>query len=75
MFKNRGSFSLISHRHDTRLSNSLGYDFQRLTLTQQSINYAGPKLWNEIPTYLKESTSVHAFEKKFKSFILSSYGV
>ena len=62
-----------THAHDTRFYNSLVPDFQRLSSTQKSINFAGPTFWNNIPNDIKNSNSRKIFKTKLSSHILTSY--
>ena len=62
-----------SHSHDTRFHSSLIPEFQRLTLTKKSIDYAGPTFWNSIPNYIKNSSSRSIFKTRLSSHILTSY--
>ena len=39
----------------------------------RSIHYAGARHWNDLPTELKESTSLYNFKTKLKNHFLSSY--
>ena len=40
------------------------------TVSKQSIRYIGPKIWNQLPTSIKKSNSLSAFNKKAKVFFL-----
>ena len=33
----------------------------------------GPQIWNKLPTYIQESTSVRAFKKEVKAFYIDQY--
>ena len=46
---------------------------QRLTQTQRSVSYAGPTLWNELPSNLKSQNSLASFKKELKKLLLSAY--
>ena len=39
----------------------------------RSIHYSGVRLWNSLPTEIKESRSLPNFRKKLKSHFLLSY--
>ena len=76
VYKNFESFNLRpSHNYSTRhsVSQNLNSAFQRLTLTQHSISYRGPKVWNEVPENIKSLPRFTQFRKKYRSFLLSSY--
>ena len=42
----------------------------RLDLASRHINYAGIKLWNEIPLRIKQTTTPKAFSKTFQQYLL-----
>ena len=63
-----------SHNHYTRASSVRNYitPYFRSSRGQRSIQYYGPKIWNEIPTDVK-SAPLHKFKKLYKSLIFSDY--
>ena len=63
----------ITHGRVTRNMNLAQPSFQRLTLTQHSVSYAGPKIWNEIPQCIRNISSLQLFKKKFRSFLINQY--
>ena len=74
MFKNHDSpiFS-INHSYNTRHRNDLVPLFQRLVQTQNSIHFAGPIIWNDIPTEIKSLDELHMFKTKLKNHLLDKY--
>ena len=61
------------HNHLTRnrgLSNPL---YQRLSLTQQSVYYRGPIVWNNLPNEVRNSPSICSFKRVLKDHFLSFY--
>ena len=68
-----GGYSHASHAYSTRNRGNIVPSFQRLTLTQQSVSYAAPSIWNDLPADLKECASIGTFKKKLKHFIVGSY--
>ena len=62
-----------NHVHNTRSRNNLVSSFQRLNITQNSMTYIGPKIWNEIPNYVKTASSLRTFKYLYKSFLISKY--
>ena len=62
-----------NHPYGTRNQNSSLPAFQRLTMTQQSIYYSGPLLWNTIPPEIKHSSSLDSFKRKYKNHLLNLY--
>ena len=73
---NLDKFNLIKncYTHKTRLShnNSFFLPRTRTRLVQKSLPYAGIKIWNEIPSSLKE-VSFYWFKKAVKAHFLSNY--
>ena len=64
-------FMNIDHQHYTRarVNNDLVLPRQRTNLGKQSIRYMGVKFWNEIPTDIRNSTTLNSFCTQIKSFI------
>ena len=75
-FANSGKFNLIKncYSHKTRLShkNNFFLPRTRTRLGQKSLSFAGIKIWNEIPSSIKE-VSFYRFKKAVKVHFLSSY--
>ena len=75
-FANLDKFNLIKncHSHKTRLShkNNFFLPRSRTRLRQKSLLYSGIKIWNEIPSSLKE-VSFYRFKKAVKVHYLSTY--
>ena len=73
------NYEILNHRpHHNYLtrqsvSQNLNSAFQRLTLTQHSIYYCGPQIWNEIPDDIKSLPRFDQFRKSYKSYLLSLY--
>ena len=73
MFKKIGNGEFSTSNYPTRSVNSLIPQFQRLTSTQRSIFYTGPKIWNAIPVDIKNSPSILSFKRNYKSYLISRY--
>ena len=73
MFKKIGKGEFSTSNYPTRSVNSLIPQFQRLTSTQRSIFYTGPKIWNDIPVDIKNSPSILSFKRNYKSYLISRY--
>ena len=66
------------HNHETRqavkgdifppITNSFLYGLR-------SIKYFGAKLWNDLPTFIKNSVSFNVFKSKLMEFLINSYGL
>ena len=61
------------HSHNTRSAALLYPNFNRLSVTQHSITYMGPKIWNSIRSSIKESASLRNFKNNFKKYLVSEY--
>ena len=61
------------HERNTRNRDLAVPPFRRLTLTQQGFQYAGPKLWNELPSYMREIVSLKSFKTKLKRYLIDKY--
>ena len=75
-FANSDKFNLIKncYTHKTRLShkNNFFLPRTRIRLGQKSLSFAGIKIWNEIPSSMKEVT-FYRFKKAVKAHFLSNY--
>ena len=47
--------------------------FQRLDLTQHSIYYSGPIVWNSLPFAIRESETVNVFKKQLMNYLIQVY--
>ena len=63
----------IQHQIPTRNRNRLLPSFNRLAISQRSITYAGPHIWNELPTEIKLSNSINIFKSKLKRYFIQKY--
>ena len=63
----------IEHNVNTRSCNLAKPKSHRLTRTQQSITFSGPKLWNSLPPEIRLIKSLSIFKKKLKTHYLSNY--
>lgn len=62
-----------NHNYHTRNQNSLQLPRPKLTLYKHSLMYQGPKIWNDIPPFIKHSPSLKTFQCKYKKCLLSLY--
>ena len=74
MFKtvNQGNYT-IQHGVNTRNRDLAQPVYQRLTITQHSIQYCGPKIWNELPRDIRNISKLHIFKKHLKQHLLNQY--
>ena len=74
MFKNSNLEVFYSnHDYNTRNRDQPNPTFQRLTLTQHSIFFNGPRLWNSIPENIRESSSLPVFKRQYKNLLIQLY--
>ena len=64
------------HNHTTRLALSKNYYMPqpRTKLGLSSLKYLGPKIWQSVPTEIKDK-SFDTFKSKFKKHLIQSYNV
>ena len=74
MFKalQQGLFS-NSHNLNTRNSNLATASFHRLTSTQHSVSFSGPKIWNSLPSNIRNINSLPSFKLKLKQYFINQY--
>ena len=68
----RSLFTVVSniHNYNTRQLMSFYIFKVRTNLGNFSIKYHGPIIWNSIPPYIQNSTSIYLFKKKLKQYLL-----
>ena len=59
--------------YDTRSSNNLVPTFQSTTVTQQSINYIGPMIWEKIPNDIRSLNCLNSSKRATRSYYISKY--
>ena len=72
MFKNKDQFQ-CSHSINTRNRHLAVPPYHRLTLTQHSVSFKGPQIWNNLPPEIRSLNSITKFKKALKYHYLSSY--
>jgi hypothetical protein len=58
------------HQYLTRFNNNFQYPRHRLTLAQKTPQYMGRKLFNKLPTFLKDSIMEDSFKNNLKTFLI-----
>ena len=61
------------HEHNTRNRNFLLPEYQRLTVTQQSLSFIVPNFWNILPTSLKNEQRINVFKRNLQEMYLNCY--
>ena len=62
-----------NHTYDTRNRNDAVPQFQRLTLTQNSIHFAGPVVWNSLPADIRAISALQRFKISVKDWLIAGY--
>ena len=74
MFKNHNNDNFrVNHDYHTRYRNRTLPSYNRLTLSQHSIDFNGPKVWNDLPESVKDSPSITVFKSRVKKHLLLKY--
>ena len=66
-------FTRSNRRYATRSADYIVPRFQRLSVTQHSITFNGPTIWNDIPEYIRKANSISIFKSNYKKYLLSKY--
>ena len=74
IFKRRINHDHVAtHNYNTRNADHLRPNFHRLSKTQHAMSCIGPKLWNELPSCLKNMDSLPKFKKSLKTYYIEQY--
>ena len=74
MFKRmKVNFYQDIHNVNTRNRNEIRPAYQRLTTTQHSFEYCGPKIWNELPASIKNLPNIDVFKRKLRLHFINQY--
>ena len=73
MYSNPSIEYNTSHNHDTRHRHNLTPRFQRTALTQRSLTYSAPTLWNTIPPHIRSSINIRVFKLNYKKHLVAGY--
>ena len=75
MFKhgNDTRFDRFHHNYATRNRHNIIPNYQRLQVCEKCITNSGPKIWNTIPSSIKNHENLLQFKKEYKKFLISSY--
>lgn len=63
--------SQFNHNYNTRNRNNLILPLINTNFGKFSISFSGPKLYNNLPKYIKENTKCSSFKKDILSFLMS----
>jgi len=66
-------FFVSSSQYSTRSVDYVVPHFHRLALTQRSVTFVGPTVWNNIPLHIRQARSLSRFKFLFRRELLSHY--
>ena len=69
----KNNFYQQDHRVNTRNRFVIQPPYQRLTITQHSFEYCGPKVWNELPPSIQNLPNINIFKRKLKLHFIDQY--
>jgi exonuclease III len=67
------NFNNFTHNYNTRNRNYAIPSYQRLALTQHSVSFAAPKVWNSLPDCIKQCNNLSKFKTNLKEYLISMY--
>ena len=73
IFDNYFILNRCVNNYETRNANNLYVPFYHYKLSRSTIRFVGPKIWNYIDLFLKQSPSLSSFKKKFKLQLIRTY--
>ena len=62
-----------NHNYYTRHASNFQFPNNKLNFGNKSICYQGVKTWNDIPTHIKNATSLSSFKCSFKDETIKKY--
>ena len=60
------------HQYNVHNADELYVPNARLDIRKFSIMIAGAKLWNVLPNYIKESSSVDVFKQNWRNYLIDN---
>ena len=74
MFHNVGYFGDLGYKpYPSRNANEIDPLFQRLALSQRSVNYIGPQIWNSLLDNIRNITCLSLFKRITKKYLMEPY--
>ena len=61
------------HTHHTRNANKYHLSNPKTSLAHNSIIHKGPDVWNSLPKYITQCTTLISFKSSMKKYLMSSY--
>ena len=65
--------SIVDSSYNFRIINEYVIPFSRTNMRVKCMNVRGPKLWTNLPDFIRNAPSVSIFKNTFFSFVLSQY--
>ena len=69
------SFKYINETHSYNTGNANSNNFvlpaPRNNVFERSLLYQGPKIWNNIPSYIKVTESINVFKKLYWQYVVN----
>ena len=72
-FDNMFTINADNHHYDTRHASDFEFPKNKLDFGNRSICYQGVKTWNNIPTHVKNCTSLKSFKVSYKETLILNY--
>ena len=60
------------HQYNVRNTDELYVPYARLDIRKFSLKIFGAKLWNVLPNYIKESSSVDGFKQNSRNYLIDN---
>ena len=60
------------HQYNVRNADELYVPYARLDIRKFTIKISGAKLWNVLPNYIKESSSVDVFKQNLRNYLIDN---
>ena len=72
-YKNKHLLRVATHSYSTRSQGLYVLEYQRLVLTQRSVSYALPSMYNELPPDVREAQTLREFRCGVQEYFVLSY--
>ena len=73
MFDEMFTTNADNHNYNTRFALNFEFPNNKLEFGNKSISYQGVKIWNSIPSNIKNSKSLNLFKSNYKDSFISQY--
>lgn len=62
-----------NHNYNTRFASNFQFPINKLEFGNKSISHQGAKVWNNIPSNIKDAKNIHIFKNNYKDNLISQY--